>query len=211
MKGRRLTGDTQVKKCKEAEFEVPYAQLDAGFKEGMNKYCQPKVVYATGKEGEIFNPDLCDPGQARMLQEQYQKGLDAYCAVENGYNVGASGKKYANVCPQKSEAAFMKEYRRGRKAYLSGKITEADSNMIGIERQILDLERERNNISWRLNAIPPAYKAAKPEDDPNRFERDRLSSDLSGTESKIRRKQDEKADLLRAKGEYQAELATLQD
>lgn len=211
MQGRRLSGDTQVKRCQDAEFEVPYSQLDAGFKEGMNKYCLPKVVYATGKAGDFFNPELCDPGQVRILQEQHQKGLEAYCAVDNGYTAGASGKKYQDVCPQKFEAAFLKEYRRGRKAYLTGKITEADGNMIGVERQSLELERQRNNVSWRLNAIPAAYKAQKPEDDPYRSERDRLGNELRSIEGQINQKQREKENLLKTKGEYQAELATLQE
>ncbi len=211
MQGRRLSGDAQVKRCQEAEFEVPYSQLDAGFKEGMSKYCQPKVVYATGKAGEFFNPELCDPAQVRKLQEQHQKGLDAYCAVDNGYTAGASGKKYQNICPQKSEAAFLKEYRRGRKAYLTGKITETEGNMIGVERQSLELERQRNNVSWRLNAIPAAYHAQKPEDDPYRSERDRLGNELSSIDGQINQKQREKENLLKTKGEYQAELATLQE
>lgn len=211
MQGRRLTGDAQVKKCTEAEFDVPISQLDAGFKDGMSKYCQPKVVFATGKAGDFFNPELCDPGQVVLLQQEYRKGLDGYCAVDNGYTAGTSGKKYQGICPQKVEAAFLKEYRRGRKAFLNGKINEAESNMIGIERQTLDLERQRNNISWRLNAIPAAFRAQKPEDDPYRSERERLSNDLRGLDSQINSKQNEKDKWLKAKGEYQAELATLQE
>jgi hypothetical protein len=211
MQGRRLSGDTQVKRCQEAEFDVPISQLDSGFKEGMNKYCQPKVVYATGKAGEFFNPELCDPGQTRLLQEQYQKGIEAYCAVDNGFTAGSSGKKYQNICPQKFEAAFLKEYRRGRKAYLNGKITEVEGNMLGAERQSIELERQRNNVSWRLNAIPAAYQAQKPEDDPYRSERDRLGNELRSLDRQISQKQNEKESLLKNKGEYQAELATLQE
>ena len=211
MQGRRLTGDPQVQRCKDAEYEVPYKQLDSGFKEGMNRYCQPKVVYATGKSGEFFNPELCDPGQARILQEQHQKGLEAYCSPANGFTAGSSGKKYQNVCPEKSEAAFLKEYRRGRKAYLTGKITEADSNILGSEKQSVELERQRNNVNWRLSAIPPSRNMAKPEEDPYRMERDRLNNDLRVLESQISQKLHEKNNWIKSKGEYQAELATLQD
>lgn len=211
MQGRRLSGDTQVKRCQDADFEVPYQQLDAGFKEGMNKYCQPQVVYSIGKSGEFFNPELCDPSQARMLQEQHKKGIEAYCTVDNGYTAGASGKKYQNICPSKLETGFLKEYRRGRRAYLTGKMTEADSNVINIERQMLDLERQRNNVSWRLNAIPAGTHFAKPDDDPYRNERDRLGMDLRSLDSQIDRKQREKETWVKNKGEYQAEIATLQE
>ncbi|MEY4615133.1 MAG: hypothetical protein RJB66_93 [Pseudomonadota bacterium] len=209
LQGKRLTGDEQVKRCKEADFAVPYSQLDAGFKTGMNKYCLPKTVFATGKAGDLFNPEMCDPGQARSLQQEYLRGIEGYCSVENGYTAGSSGKKYHNVCPQKTEAAFLKEYRRGRKAFLTGKINEADLNMIGVERQTLELERQRNNVSWRLSAIPAPYRNQKPEDDPYRSERDRLASELRGVEAQINQKQNEKDRWLKSKGEFQAELATL--
>lgn len=211
MQGRRLSGDAQVKRCTEAEFNVPYSQLDSGFKAGMNKYCQPKVVYATGKAGELFNPELCDPAQVKYLLEQHQKGIEAYCSVENGYTAGTSGKKYQNICPPKLESAFLKEYRRGRKAFLTGKINEAETNMLGIDRQTIELERQRNNVSWRLNAIPAPFRNQKPEDDTYRSERDRLTNELRSVEAQISSKQSEKERWLKNKGEYQAELATLQE
>ena len=211
MQGRRLTGDPQVKRCKDAEFEIPYSQLDAGFKTGMDKYCQPKQVYAIGKDGELFNPELCDPGKAKLLQEQHQKGLDAYCSVSNGYMAGASGKKYQNVCSQATEAGCLKEYRRGRKRFLMGKISEAETNMLGLERQSLELERQRNQVSWQLSSIPAPYRNQKPEDDPYRSERDRLTNQLRSVESQISQKLNEKEKWLKARGEYQAELATLSE
>ncbi len=105
----------------------------------------------------------------------------------------------------------MKEYRRGRKAYLTGKITEADSNILGSEKQSVELERQRNNVNWRLSAIPPSRNMAKPEEDPYRMERDRLNNDLRVLESQISQKLHEKNNWIKSKGEYQAELATLQD
>lgn len=211
MSGRRLSGDPQVQRCQKAEFEVPYRQLDSGFKAGMEKYCQPKVVYAIGKTGDLFNPELCDPGQVRMLKQEHEKGLKAYCSVENGFTAGSSGKVYQNVCPMEAEGPFLKEYRRGRRSYITGKITEADTNLLALDRQMLELERERSNLGWRLNAIPPAHRAPKPEDDPYRFERDQIKSSLDRLEGQIRSKISEKERLIKDKGAFQAELATLQE
>jgi hypothetical protein len=211
MEGRRLTGDPTVKKCKDAEYEVPYGQVDAGFKEGMAKYCLPTSVFATGKSGDLFNPELCDPAQVRALNEQYQLGKDAYCAVENGYNVGLSGKQYQNICNTKSESAFLKEYRRGRKAFVVGKINESDSTLLGAERMSLDLERQRNQVSWRLQNLPRLNPGQNAANDPFHRERENLNSELRSLDSQINQKMNEKDSLLKKKGEYQAELATLQD
>lgn len=211
MAGRRLTGDVQVKSCADAEFNVPYRQLDAGFKAGMEKYCQPKVVYATGKNGEFFNPELCDPGQVRILKQEYDKGLKAYCTPGSGFTAGSSGRVYHNVCSEADEPAFMKEYRRGRRSYLSGKIIEAETSLIGVERALLDLERERNNVGWRLNALPPAPKDPNSVKDSSEFERNRLKRDLDSADDNIRRKLSEKEKLFKEKAAYQAELASLQD
>lgn len=211
MQGRRLTGDNQVKKCEDAEFQVPYSQMESGFKEGMNNYCLPKVVYSIGKSGDFFNPELCDPGQVRALQAQYQSGVEAYCAAENGFNAGSSGKKYQNICPQKLEPAFLKEYRRGRRAYITGKISEAETNISAVERQSIELERQRLYTQSRLSMLPPAPPNQKPENDRYRHDRENLQNDLNSITGRMNSKLNEKEHLLKLKGEYQAELATLQE
>ena len=43
------------------------------------------------------------------------EGLQVYCTVENGYQVGYEGRRYDNVCPPSSEPDFIQGYDRGRK------------------------------------------------------------------------------------------------
>ena len=42
------------------------------------------------------------------------EGLQVYCTVENGYQVGYEGRRYDNVCPPSSEADFLQGFNRGR-------------------------------------------------------------------------------------------------
>lgn len=42
------------------------------------------------------------------------EGLQVYCTVENGYQVGYEGRRYDNVCPPSSEIDFLQGYNRGR-------------------------------------------------------------------------------------------------
>lgn len=43
------------------------------------------------------------------------EGLQVYCTVENGYQVGYEGRRYDNVCSPTSEPDFLQGYERGRK------------------------------------------------------------------------------------------------
>ncbi|MEM7059023.1 MAG: DUF2799 domain-containing protein [Pseudomonadota bacterium] len=42
------------------------------------------------------------------------EGLQLYCTVENGYQVGYEGRRYDNVCPPSSEVDFLQGFNRGR-------------------------------------------------------------------------------------------------
>lgn len=43
------------------------------------------------------------------------RGLLAYCTVENGYQIGYAGRRYKSVCPPAIEPDFLQGYNRGRK------------------------------------------------------------------------------------------------
>lgn len=45
------------------------------------------------------------------------EGLEAYCTVENGYEVGRRGGRYRDVCPPRAEIAFLQGYEQGRRDY----------------------------------------------------------------------------------------------
>lgn len=207
MGGKRLTGDEQVQRCRKAEFEIPEQQLDVGFKAGMSNYCKPDIAYTTGKKGDFINLDLCDPGQATVLRQKHADGVKAYCAVDNGFNAGSSGKKYQNICPANMEAAFMKEYRRGRKSFLTAKVKAQEDEIREMDSAVAQLERNRTNLSYQRNMLPPprevrerTYNAATgtyvetaKTDDPSLSARNRLDDEIrrvTGEIDETRRRQD---------------------
>lgn len=156
MSGRRLTGDTQVDRCRAAEFDVPEQQLDVGFKEGMANYCKPEIVFVTGKKGDFFNTDMCDPGQANFLKSRHAEGVKAYCAVDNGYDAGSSGKAYQSICPPGMEKPFLKEYKRGRKAYLNARISTSETLRADLDAKSRSLTRQADLLRAQLTLMPGA-------------------------------------------------------
>lgn len=154
MRGQRISNDDQVIACRKAEADVKESQLDQGFKAGMAQYCRPEIVLQTGKKGENFNLDLCDPGQGRILLAKHREGVKEFCAQDNGYQVGASGKAYNKICPPEMEKAFLKEYNRGRKKYLQAMVTESMAKSNELDRQVSDKDQQVRNLQYQMSLIP---------------------------------------------------------
>ena len=54
------------------------------------------------------------PMDVNAYQAGRAEGLRTYCTVENGYEVGYSGKQYENVCPPGLATDFLQGYAQGR-------------------------------------------------------------------------------------------------
>ncbi|MBY8976384.1 DUF2799 domain-containing protein [Rhodobacteraceae bacterium NNCM2] len=50
-------------------------------------------------------------------QAGHRKGLVEYCTLENGFDVGFSGRSYQDVCPAENEADFLQGYEIGLAEY----------------------------------------------------------------------------------------------
>jgi hypothetical protein len=59
--------------------------------------------------------ELGHPADTVAYNAARADGLIQYCTVENGYQVGASGRRYHGVCPAHLAQAFVQGYDRGRK------------------------------------------------------------------------------------------------
>lgn len=59
--------------------------------------------------------ELGHPANTAAYQAARARGLMEYCTVENGYDVGRSGRRYRNVCPPGSAQDFLQGYQQGRK------------------------------------------------------------------------------------------------
>lgn len=223
MKGKRLSGDPIIERCRKAEFEISDRQLDIGFKEGMNNYCKPDVVYATGRKGQTFNYDFCDPNQISLLKRKHAEGVAALCTARGGYDFGAAGNVYTNICSKDAEEVFMPEYKKGRKKYLTALSQELTSQMSSQEQEISRLERERNNLAFQKSMIPQPrtvverrydsalgrYTEESKTVDPMENERRRIESEINSVSNRINTIYSKKEETSKKLQETRSELVTL--
>ena len=146
MQGKRLNSDQYLSECRKAEAEIQEQQLDLGFKSGMSNYCKPDIVFASGKKGQFFNSEFCDPGQIKDLTLKHKDGVLLFCEPNSGYTFGSSGGVYNQICPKEKEEPFVKEYRKGRKKYLNASINEN-------QKRIQQIDYELNSANLRKIGI----------------------------------------------------------
>lgn len=204
LRGERISNDAFVNKCRKAEAEISESKLDQGFKAGMSRYCQPEGVYATGKSGETFNTDFCEPGQLSLLRKRHSDGINAYCS--DGNQAGLSGKKYKNVCPQNLEKAFLPDYRKGRKKYLDGMIRNQEAKVRDLNVEVDRLAYEKRIVDSRLSVLPMAAVGDK---DPYRQERDSLNNRSWSINSDLNTKKSQKSKLEEEIDTLKQEVVTL--
>ncbi len=205
LRGDRISNDDQVSVCRKAEADISESQLDVGFKAGMSRYCQADGVFQTGKNGDLFNTDFCEPGQLSMLKHRHQEGLNAYCT--DGMSAGLSGKKYKNVCQPNQEKAFLPEYRKGRKKYLAGMIQNTEAKVREQNVEIDKLTYEKRITDGRLSVLP-YVKSGQP--DPYQSERNQLNDRAWSLNSQISTLNGQKAKLQSELDAYRQESVTLE-
>lgn len=147
MSGKRLDADDYLKQCQKVNAQIGFGDADTGFKAGMAKYCTSDNIYTTGKEGKPFSYDLCDGESEHKMRDRYEAGLRVFCVPDNGYHYGATGSVYQNVCPKETEAAWLVQYRRGRKVYLAGMIQQKEQEQQQLNSEISSLEAERSSLA----------------------------------------------------------------
>lgn len=164
LRGEWVSSDQRVSECRKVEAKIDEAQLDQGFKNGMERYCNPTNSYAVGKGGEPFSRDLCEGPQINSLLREHARGVRDYCDKSNGYSAGSSGKKYKNLCPSDLEKAFLPEYKRGRKKFVEVKIQDLVQSEQDLNNQI---NMKRMELSMKQSEL---YRL---ENEMNRLESDR--------------------------------------
>ncbi|MGZ3692154.1 MAG: DUF2799 domain-containing protein, partial [Pseudobdellovibrio sp.] len=85
LEGRRLTGDQFINECNQAGADIADADLDRGFKSGMEKYCLPEIALQNGKNGNYFNEEMCTGQGLSQLRNLHHQGVLQYCDKSNGY------------------------------------------------------------------------------------------------------------------------------
>lgn len=190
MSGKRLNGDQYLSECRKVDAQIQESQLDLGFKSGMSNYCKADIVFATGKKGQFFNSDFCDPGQMKMLTAKHAEGVQAFCEPTSGFTFGSSGGTYNQICPKEKEDAFMKEYRKGRKKFLTASINENQSRINKINSDLsastnrkFALENDLKIIETVQLVRPHAASANPNEVDPAEQKKRDLRSKISQEDS----------------------------
>lgn len=228
MSGRRLSGDGFVTECRKVEAEIGEVDLDHGFKSGMSQYCQPAQVFSLGKGGEFFSAEMCDGDNPRQLAERHKAGVLEYCRKSNGYSAGAAGKAYNGICPKELEGAFLPEFRRGRKKYLAVVVIENEKKINDLEREAINLERERNMKSLEAQRlqVPTGYAVERVVDPTTGAVREQMVQRLSeeqkrasddmrwqiqSLDSRINGKRQEQSQLRDKNRELQLEAVALDD
>ncbi len=204
LRGERISNDPDVSQCRKVDAEISESQLDVGFKAGMSRYCQAEGVFQTGKNGDLFNTDFCEPNQMAMLKRKHQEGLDAYCT--DGTTAGLSGKKYKNVCQAKLEKTFLPDYRKGRKKYLGGMVQNSESKMQMTQGEINRLQNQKRDVDNRLAFLPLLKIGAKDQFAP---ERQRLNDESWQISNAISNKNQELNRTRQEIDNYKQEMATL--
>lgn len=153
MSGRLLENDDQLRRCRKVEADIDEGGLDRGFKKGRSTYCEPETAFATGKKGEPFASSMCDGGNLQTLKKRHADGIRDYCDPSNGETAGASGGEYKKVCPKNMEAAFLREFNKGRKKYLAAEISSREQQVEDMDDEIRRLQDERQRKSYELASI----------------------------------------------------------
>lgn len=92
--------------CRDADwFEV--GERDGLYGEDAGKLAERQARCAAF--GVAVNETDYQDGRAR--------GLRSYCRPDRGFDAGRNGRDYRGVCPAEAEAAFLAEYRIGRRLY----------------------------------------------------------------------------------------------
>lgn len=185
MSGKRLNSDNYLSECRKVEAEIQESQLDLGFKSGMSNYCKPEIVFSNGKKGLFFNSEFCDPGQIKSLVIKHAEGVDQFCEPGSGLVFGSSGGIYNQICPKTKEDTFLKEYRKGRKKYLSASISENQRRLIKIDSELQMSQMKKSNVENDLKIIEAVQLVRPTQVNPNSAEVDPAETKKRDLKSKI--------------------------
>lgn len=214
MSGKRLNSDNYLNACRKVDAEIQEAQLDLGFKSGMSNYCKPDIVFASGKKGQFFNSDFCDPGQVKLLTAKHAEGVRSFCEPSSGFTFGASGGVYNQICPKENEDGFMKEYRKGRKKYLTASVSENQNRIQKINSDINSSSLRKANLEGELKVVE-AVQLIRPttananQTDPTEDKKRDLRGKINQSDAEIRRLNMNKTQLQEQIYSMEKEILTL--
>ncbi len=108
-----------------------------------------------GLSFEKFNQRTAQCTKFNILPDQAaynagrELGLNAYCTPQNGFQQGASGRRYQGVCVGRNEGAFLNEYAIGKQLYrlrsaYDYAVNEYENALSSIRSNRYDIKRLRD-------------------------------------------------------------------
>ncbi|MDO6387209.1 DUF2799 domain-containing protein [Uliginosibacterium sp. 31-12] len=144
--------------CRQGDWER------VGYRDGQNGQA-PERISTHRKSCSVYRLEP-DETAWRLGRE---RGLNFYCTPANGLSAGRRGERYAGVCPERSEAAFLRGFEAGREIHLA--------------REHIDyLEQEQRSIEVRM---PGARNEEELRQYSNQLTRLRLERELAGRELRL--------------------------
>lgn len=211
LSGQRPEEDSLVQKCRKAEAKVDESLLDKGFKKGQESYCKPEYTFKLGKSGEPFQESMCQGLNLTRLKASHAKGIKEFCRVENAYPFGASGKLYQNACSAEVEKAYLKEYHRGRKTYLSALISEKELSLERSKKEEQSLEGKRSALEGELRGLNFAFSATNSANPELIKRKESVESQIRSLDLQVREQQNSRKRSQAEISKLKVELATLGD
>ncbi|WP_413576095.1 DUF2799 domain-containing protein [Bdellovibrio sp. HCB290] len=214
MRGEWLSSDPKILSCRKEEAEISESQADQGFKSGRIKYCTKENSYLVGKTGDPFVPQFCEGSDVKTLTSNHTKGIRDYCAKNNGFTAGASGKKYRNLCPTDLESGFLPEYKKGRLRYVEAQIKNAEDRRRELDykmrlamMELSSAESKVSNLRGQMSSLEAQRIFAN--SDNNESMKNDINNRISSLDSDIRRAEWSVNDAQRAKNNIQGEMDRL--
>jgi hypothetical protein len=91
--------------------------------------------------------------QLEAYRSGWEEGIARYCQPGNGYHQGRTGRKYAGVCPQSHEAAFLQAYHDGRSLYeLEADIRRLSKKLNYQHKRLAEIDIEMRDAGLELVA-----------------------------------------------------------
>ncbi len=134
-----LTACTTVSEdeCRQGNWER------IGYRDGQNGY--PLEYLATHRRACGIYRLKPDEEAWRIGRE---RGLNFYCTPANGLSAGRRGERYAGVCPEWSESAFLRGFEAGREIHLAREhVDYLDQEQRSLE---VRMPGARNDAEYRM-------------------------------------------------------------
>lgn len=116
-----------------------------GFEDGV----AGRTVGSIGNYREACSRHGIAPDLA-LYRAGHSDGVETYCRVGNGFEVGRRGSRYQGVCPASLEPAFLEAYAEGRELY------ELESSLRSVENQIAARHRRLEQLTHELTVASAA-------------------------------------------------------